>query len=134
MLRLLDVPPGTTEVEVVYGRTPRGPLQVAMITRSMLSVLGQLAFQIQAPEHDVARGWTVPSVGQIALEPRPVVLIRSGDAAPADTFVAVEFLGKWFWVDQDDFASKIAFSIINILLALAKTSTGPGTVITIPVR
>jgi hypothetical protein len=134
VLRLLAVPPRTTEVEVVYGRTSPDRLHVAMITRSMLGVLGQLAFQIEAPAQDVARGWTVPSVGQIAVERRPVVLVRSGGAAPDNAFVAVEYQHEWFWVDQDDFDSKIAFSIVNILLALAKISTAPGTVITVPVR
>ena len=134
VLRLLGIPPRTSEVEVVYGSTGQGPLQVAILTRSMLGVLGQLAFQIEAPTQDVARGWTVPSVGEVAVERRPVIFVRSGAVPPDNPFVAIEYQHAWFWIDQDDFDSKLAFSVVNILLALAKVSSAPGTVITVPVR
>jgi len=91
VLRLLDVPPRSTEVEVVYGRMPQSRVEVAMLTRSMLGVLGQLAFQIEAPQQDVARGWTVPSVGEVSIERRPTVLVRSGVAPPDNAFVTAEY-------------------------------------------
>ena len=129
--RLLGMPPGASEAEVVYGLNPE-PGQVALLTRSMLSALGQLALQIDVPPEDVARHLTFPTVGNIGLEHRPVVIIHSGAAAPADVFTAVQYRRTWFWIAEDDFDSKLAFTVLQILLALARTETAPGAIVTIP--
>jgi hypothetical protein len=129
--RLLGMPPGVSEAEVVYGLSPE-PGQVAVLTRSMLGTLGQLALQIDVPPDDVARHLTSPTVGNIGLEHRPVVIIHSGAAAPADVFTAVQYRRTWFWIAEDDFDSKLAFTVLQILLALARTETAPGAIVTIP--
>jgi hypothetical protein len=98
----------------------------------MLSALGQLALQIDVPPEDVARHLTFPTVGNIGLERRPVVIIHSGAAAPADVFTAVQYRRTWFWIAEDDFDSKLAFTVLQILLALARTETAPGAIVTIP--
>jgi hypothetical protein len=129
--RLMAMPPGTNEAEIVYGRDP-APGQVAVLTRSMLDVLGQLAMQIDVPPDDVARHRTPPTVGNIGLEARPVVIIHSGAAAPEDAFTSIQYRGIWFWIAEDDFDSKLAFTVLQNLLALARTENAPGTVLTIP--
>jgi hypothetical protein len=73
-------------------------------------------------------------VGNIGLEYRPVVIIRSGAAPPADVFTSVQYRQTWFWIAQDDFDSKLAFTVLEILLALARTENAPGAVVTIPTR
>jgi hypothetical protein len=129
--RLLGMPPGVSEAQVVYGLSAeRG--QVAVLTRSMLGTLGQLALQIDVPPDDIARHLTFPTVGNIGLEQRPVVIIHSGVAAPADVFTAVQYRRTWFWIAEDDFDSKLAFTVLQILLALARTESPPGAIVTIP--
>ncbi len=128
----LGLSPAAREAEVIYGRAPTASGQVAILTRSMLGVLGQLAFQIEVPPEDIASGRTMATVGEIGVERRPTMRVRSGAAAPADAFTAVEYHRRWFWVADDDFDSKLAFTMLQILLSLAKTSSAPGTVITIP--
>jgi hypothetical protein len=98
----------------------------------MLSALGQLALQIDVPPEDVAQHLTFPTVGNIGLEHRPVVIIHSGAAAPADVFTAVQYRRTWFWIAEDDFDSKLAFTVLQILLALARTESPPGAIVTIP--
>jgi len=129
--RLLGMRPEVNEAEVVYGLGPE-PGQVALLTRSMLGALGQLALQIDVPPDDVARHLTFPTVGNIGLEHRPVVIIHSGAAAPADVFTAVQYHRTWFWIAEDDFDSKLAFTVLQILLALARTESPPGAIVTIP--
>jgi hypothetical protein len=131
--RLLGMAPGATEEEVVYAGSPQ-PGQVSILTRSILFVLGQLAIQIEVPPDDVARHRTLATVGNIGLERRPVVTIHSGAAAPADVFTSVQYRRTWFWIDEDDFDSKLAFSVVQILLALARTESTSGAVLTIPTR
>ena len=129
--RLLGMPPSVSEAEVVYGLSPK-PGQVAVLTRSMLGVMAQLGLQIDVPPDDVARHWTLPTVGNIGPEHRPVVIIHSGAAAPADAFTSVHYRRTWFWIAEDDFDSKLAFSVMQILLALARTEIAPGAIVTIP--
>ena len=130
--RLLGLPLNSAEGEIVYGRSLRTQGQIALLTRSMLGVLAQLAFQAQVPDEDVARHRTVSTIGEVGVENRPVVIIRYTDLQPSEPFAAVEYQHRWFSIDADDFDSKVAFTMVNILLALAQTSSSPGTVITIP--
>jgi hypothetical protein len=58
----------------------------------------------------------------------------SGPAAPAETFTSVQYHRTWFWIDEDDFDNKLAFSVLQILLALARTEITPGAIVTIPAR
>jgi hypothetical protein len=129
--RLLGMPSGVSEAEVVYGYS-RAPGQVALLSRSMLGVLAQLSLQMEVPPDDIARHRTLPTVGNIGLEHRPVVIVHSGAAAPADVFTSAQYRGTWFWIAEDDFDSKLAFTIVQILLALSRTEIAPGAIVTIP--
>ena len=131
--RLLGMPRAATEVEVVYGVSAQ-PGQIAVLTRSMLGALGHLSLQIDVPPDDVARHLTQPTVGNIGLEQRPVVIVHSGAVAPADVFTSVQYRQTWFWIAEDDFDSKVAFTVLQILLALARTEVAPGAIVTIPAR
>lgn len=130
--RLLGMPPGGEESEVVYGRTARHSGQIALLTRSMLGVLSQLAFEVEVPAADVAQGRTMLTKRELDGRQQPVVAIHSGKSVPPDAFTAIQYRDTWFWVADDDFDSKLAFSAVQILLALAKTINPPGTVVTIP--
>jgi hypothetical protein len=129
--RLLGMSPGASEAEVVYGYS-REPRQVAGLSRSMLAVVAQLGRQIDVPPDDVAQHRTLPTVGNIGLEHRPVVIIHSGAAAPADVFTSVQYRRTWFWIAEEDFDSKLAFTIVQILLALSRTENAPSAIVTIP--
>jgi hypothetical protein len=130
--RLMSVPREVTDAEVIYGRTP-GPGQVGIITRSVLGIMTQLAIEIQVPKEDVARHRTLPTVGQVGVERRPVVIIHSGRNAPTRAFAIVRYGdNQYFWIEEDDFDSKLAFTVLRVLLALARNANSPAAVVTIP--
>jgi hypothetical protein len=129
--RLLSIPAESSQAEIVYGRSP-GPGQIAIVTRSVLGALTQVAVQIEVPPEDVTRHRTLPTVGNIGLEHRPVVIVHSGPTAPADVFASVRYQENWFWIAQNDFDSKEAFSVLQILLALAAAPPTQPAVVTIP--
>jgi HlyD family secretion protein len=52
--------------------------------------------------------------------------------SPADVFTATQYHRTWFWIAEDDFDSKLAFTVLQILLALARTENAPGAIVTIP--
>ena len=53
--------------------------------------------------------------------------------APGDAFAAVEYRDTWYWVDDNDYASKRVFTGLMLLLnVVQKTSQPQLPVITIP--
>jgi hypothetical protein len=129
--RLLGLASSASQAKVVYGLNPQ-PGQVAILSRPILGVLAQLSLQIDVPPDDIVRNLTLPTITNVGPEHRPVVIIHSGAIAPADVFTSAQYHGSWFWIAQDDFDSKLAFTVLQILLALARTEIPPGAIVTIP--
>jgi hypothetical protein len=129
--RLMSLAPQTMEAEVVYGRSA-GPGQVAVITRSVLGIMSQLAIQIAVPPEDITKHRTLPTVGNVGLENRPVVIIHCDKAKPSNAFTSVRYGDNIFWIDNDDFDSKLAFTVLQVLLALARSGSGPGALVSVP--
>ncbi len=121
--RLLGIAPRVPEVEVIYSRSASNKEQIALLTRSTLGVLLSIAFQIEVPTHDVLLGRTLPTLGFTAMERRPVMVIHSGHVKPDNPFTAIQFDNQWFWLDKSDFDSKLAFTMVNILLGLTRTAS-----------
>jgi hypothetical protein len=132
--RLLGVPPGAREVEVVYGSQRRAPGQVAVLTRSVLQILYELGGQIEVAEADVSRGET-----RANLEGDRLIRIRQGaapgDKAPPDAYAAVSYRDRWFWIEAGDYPSKGAFTFAHVLQVLAESGQGqPTPIVTIPAQ
>ena len=133
---LLGLSGDTTDFEVAYGLFPRGPNQVAVVTRSMMEIMLQLGFGIDLPPADVASGRVLPGKWQAGdAESRPLVHIKSGPEAPADAYSAVRYKGNWYWIDENDIASKRTFTFLMILFSLAETGQSVAApVVTVPSR
>ncbi len=125
--RLLGLAADVTAFDIVYGRRPSRPREVALLTRSLLATLGAAAFAIDVPPTDIASGRTRPTVATAS-----PILIHSGWTAPSEAFVAAEYDRHWYWIRSDDFQSKLAFAVLQNFLALAATRHSPGAVVTIP--
>lgn len=130
--RLLHLDPNAQEAEIIYGPYPKRSGQIAILTRSMLAMLTQLSYEMQVPEEDVKLGRTPPTIGQIGIENRPEVIIRSGPDEPSHSYAKVLYKERWYWIDDEDFQSKEAFTMVQVLSALAATSHATGAVVTIP--
>ncbi|MQR98134.1 hypothetical protein GFJ39_02775 [Gluconobacter sp. AC10] len=131
--RLLHLDPGAEEAEIVYGPYPKHPgKQIAILTRSMLAMLTQLAYEVEVPEDDIKSGRTPPTIGQVGIENRPEVVIHSSREEPASPYAAVSYNNTWFWISDRDFQSKLAFTMVQVLEALAATNHTAGAVVTIP--
>ena len=130
--RLLHLDPGAEEAEIVYGPYPKHPGQIAILTRSMLAMLTQLAYEVEVPEDDIKSGRTPPTIGQVGIENRPEVVIHSSREEPDSRYAAVSYNNTWFWISDRDFQSKLAFTMVQVLAALAATNHTAGAVVTIP--
>ena len=133
---LLGLQEGTSEIEVIYGLAPRSGSEVAVITRTMLGIITELAMDVDVPEDHLKRGWSFPVPLQAGDAPAPPhVRIRSGPAAPEHSYAAVPYEGFWYWIDSADIASKRTFTFLLILFSLAETGQAAGVpVVTVPSR
>jgi hypothetical protein len=117
----LGIQPDLGELELVFGLLPRNDRELAMQTRSMLEVLGELALAVDVPAAHEADGRAAPSSRLSA--PQPGFRIHSSESRPGDAFVAVPYRDHWFWIDDRDFLSKRSFSLLILVGALAESGT-----------
>jgi len=133
---LLGLRPGGTEITVSYGLIPGSDREIAMLTRSMLHILIEMAIQVDVPAQHVADGRTLPSrskpdsaeekIGQL-------IDIKSGSDKPEDTYAAVNYKDHWFWIDDRDFRSKRTFTFLMLLFSTTESGGREGLpLVTIP--
>lgn len=120
--RLLRLDQEATEFTLVFGGTPAHDKEVAVVTRSLLHIMGTMAAQVEVPAGDVAQGRATPGL-QDGAEAAPASLLRihSSSGKPADASVAVSYRDAWFWIDDRDLRSKRSFAFMLILFTLADT-------------
>jgi hypothetical protein len=120
--QLLRLDPEAAEFTLVFGGTASHSREVAVITRSMLNIMGTMAAQVEVPPEDVAQGRATPGIepdGDAAA--RRLVRIHSSVDRPSDAAVAVPYRDRWFWIDDRDLRTKRAFAFMLMLFALAET-------------
>jgi hypothetical protein len=121
---LLGVNPSANEYELVYGRLARTSNEVAILSRSMLQILLEIATGVDVPQADLDEGRVMPVLVQTAAEQAgllPGIRIHSGSRAPEDAFVSVTYRGYGFWIGDRDPRSKGTLSFLMILFSLTET-------------
>jgi hypothetical protein len=103
------------------------------VTRSVLGILTNIGAQVQVPPEQVSSGSTMPTVGLVGGETRPIIIVHQGPKPPADAYVAIDYDGRAYWVERNDFDSKYAFTVLQNIIALAEADTSAkAPVVTIP--
>jgi hypothetical protein len=134
---LLGLDPKAEEFSVVYGSVATSDREIALLTRSMLEILIDLASYIEVPAASTAERRTFPTPAAEVVNGtpmRPLIRILSSPQHPGDAFAAVPYRREWFWIDDKDLASKQLFSFIMFLFTLTETGDKQGApIITVPV-
>lgn len=124
------------QINLTFGVLPRNDREVAVLSRSMLGVLLEVASGVEVPSADVASGRVAASSRRPdATDPRdrPLVRIHSGPKPAERTYAAVRYRGAWYWIDDDDLASKRVFTFLMMFFSLAETGVAPqAPLVTIP--
>lgn len=134
--KLLGLNPAATELNIVYGSVAKDDHEVAILSRSILDVLIDLASFIEAPPKDVEEKRVNPTNQAGTFEGRPLpplLRIHSSSSKPEDAFVAVRYRDHWFWLNDRDMLSKRMFSFLMFVFTLVETgekTTAP--LVTIP--
>jgi hypothetical protein len=133
--RLLRLDPDATEFNLVFGSTAANDKEVAVVTRSIIQLMGVMATDVEVPAQDLAEHSATPGWESIAGTPGAVRLIEihSSKNKPTHAFVSVNYRDTWFWVDDRDLESKRRFSFMMLLFTLAESGEQqPLPLVTIP--
>ena len=125
MREILDVGVEVTEFRLEYGAIADRPDAVAMLTRSLLEIIGEFSFGVEVPQQHLEQGRCRPAPHFESPWQPPTMQIHSGSDQPNDAFVAVRYRDLWFWIDETDFHSKRRFSFLLLLTSLAETGASP---------
>lgn len=135
--KTLGLEPGDGEFRVAYGSVAKDSRELAILTRSILEIMVDLASCIEVPARHVDETRVNPTLPDDTVEGTPVpplLKIQSSRSLPGDAFVAVPYRNHWFWIDDRDMRSKSIFSFMMFIFSLTDTEGKEGApIVTIPV-
>ena len=124
------------EFQVAYGSVPKDDKEIAILSRSMLEILVDLASNIEVPPEHVEQKRVAPTMPpEVAggSEVPPLIRIHSSPSRPADSFIAVPYRKHWYWIDDRDMRSKSLFTFLMFIFSLTETEGREGApIVTIP--
>jgi hypothetical protein len=133
--RLLHLNPDRSDFLIIYGPDTDRDDVVAIQTRSAMQILGIVSAYVSLPEEHVRDGRAFASPAIPSYAPPPPITISSSTSRPDGAFVAVNYRGLWYWIDDHDLRSKGVFTFLLILMTLADTGDkGLPPVLTIPTQ
>lgn len=121
---LLKLNPDVEELSVVYGSVGSNDHEVALLTRSVLDVLVELASFIEVPFEDVTEkrvNPTMPADQHQGQPMPPLIRIHCGNNKPTDAFISVPYHQHWFWIDDKDITSKRMLSFLMFIFTLVES-------------
>jgi hypothetical protein len=134
--RMLGLDPTANEVSVAYASIAKNDRELAILSRSILEIIIDLASFIEVPDVHVEEKRVNPTHADDSGPggpSAPLIRIHSSREKSADAFVAVPYHGYWFWIDDRDLPSKRMFSFLMFIFTLVETGGKEGApVVTIP--
>jgi hypothetical protein len=114
----LGLDPDVDEYTLSYGLVPDEANEIVVLTSSLLEIMNELAWRIDAPPEHVEGGQTASTFTEHDPELGPLIRIHHAKELPEDAYVAVRNRGYWFYVDDRDVKSKRTFAIVQLMLSL----------------
>jgi len=122
--KTLGLDPSASDISVAYGSVAKDNKELALLTRSILEILIDMASYIEVPVAHVEEKRVNPTMPEEMVEGVPVpqlIRIHSSTDKPADAFIAVPYRNHWFWIDDRDLRSKTLFSFLMFIFSLTET-------------
>jgi len=125
-----------SEFRVAYGAVAKDDKEIAILSRSMLEILIDLASFIQVPPVHVEQQRVNPTMPEETMGETPVpplIRILSAKGKPSDNFIAIPYRDHWYWIDDRDLKSKNLFTFLMFVFSLTETEGKEGApIVTIP--
>jgi hypothetical protein len=121
--RLLKLPAEPQKFVLTYSPMRGSESELAVNSRSMLQIMQAFASHLDVPAAHLKERSAWPSIetSSTSENQRQSVRIHSGKQKPADAFAAVRYRDYWFWVDNSDFQTKRALTLVMFVFTLAET-------------
>jgi len=122
--KTLGLDPSAGDIRVVYGSIAKDDKELALLTRSILEIIIDLASYIDVPSVHVDEKRVNPTMpGEMVqgVPVPPLIRIYSSADRPGDAFIAVPYRNYWFWIDDRDLRSKTLFSFLMFVFSLTET-------------
>ncbi len=118
---LLEIKPDKHVFDIEYGVVAEKKKEIVMQTHSIMEMLSNISWYIEVPEEHIAEGRTLSTFQP---EDPDLIHIRVADTRPSNAFQAIEYRGYWYYIDDRDVNSKNTFTLMQILMSMAKDGTG----------
>lgn len=128
VLNTLGLNRNSKSYTLAFGDVAASDTEIALLTRSMLEIVSNIASTIQVPDKHVTEQRTYPTVVERADEDTvldPLIRVHSSATEPDDAFVSVTYRNHWFWVDDRDLSSKRMFTFLLLMFSLAEHGQAP---------
>jgi len=133
---MLGLDPTATEFRIAYGSIAKDDKELALLTRSILEIIIDMASYIEVPPVHVEEkrvNATMPDETVEGATVPPLIRIHSSEERPGDAFITIPYRHYWFWIDDRDLRSKSLFSFLMFIFSLTETDGKEGApVITVP--
>jgi len=127
--KILGLDPSLSEFRVVYGSQPKDDKEIALLTRSILDIMTDLASYIVVPAAHVEEKRVMPTILEETVEGYrfpPLIRINSSKDKPDDAFIGIPYRNYWFWIDDRDLKSKSVFTFLMFIFLLTETEARQG--------
>lgn len=115
--RILKLREDLNSFPIIYGLIQDSDEELIVQTRSILEILFDLSYHVEAPEEHITEGVTgttfVPADGR-------GFKVRSSKNKPDHAVVAISTRGYWFYIDDRDLQSKGTFAFVQIVMSMAE--------------
>ena len=112
---LLELDATAREFNFVSASFPESNTEIAILTRSILQIMVDLAANIDAPAVEEGRVYGPQRTAEQERMFPPLLKIHNGTSAPEDAHAPVRYRGWWFWIDDRDPQSKRALMFLMML-------------------
>jgi len=133
---MLGLDPKADTFRLTFGAAREHPDEIALLTRSMQALMGEMSTGVDIPEQDLLdRRATSRRTHSASSGDAPLMNVRSSNERPVDAFAAVQYRNHWFWIDDRDLGSMRMFRFLLMFASMAESGALPqGTLLTIPAR
>ena len=129
---VLGIDPEAADYRITYGAVARSDREIALQTRSIFEIMIELSARVQPPPEHLRKGYVAASPMGDANTDVPFRVL-SGTRRPSDAYTLVRYLDHWFWIAQNDEASKVDFVFLMLLFSLVEPREGQiAPIVTVP--
>jgi hypothetical protein len=120
--RLLRLPADQYKFHLTYSPMRGTGDDLTVNSRSLLQILQAFATYVEVPAQHLRDQWAAPAFDDVTQGQEGIGRIRSSTEKPKNSFVAVQYKGYWFWLDDGDWRAKRALTAIMYFFTLVEGS------------